>query len=107
MNRNKKIVNKGSKKYAHAYMRYACSKCGLSWKMYLEKGIEEGGKNHKPSPFFIKCQYCEDGWASDVTGLRKLPFELEISDTMNYFANKSDSDCGVPIFGKNRGIEHE
>lgn len=98
MNRSKKIIKKSIIKYAHAYMRYACDKCGWSWKMYLEKGIEEGGKNHKPSPFFIKCPYCEDGKASDVSGLRKLPYELEINNTMNYFADKADSDCGVPIF---------
>ena len=107
MNKNKKIIRKSHKKYAHAYMRYACEKCGYSWNMYLEKGIEEGGENHKPSPFCIKCPWCEDGIAMDVTGLKKLAVELEISDTMNYFANKSDSDCGVAIFGKNRGIEHE
>lgn len=103
MNRNKRILSKSNKRYVHAYMRYACEKCGMSWKMYLENGIEQGGENHKPSPYFIECPWC-NGRASDVSSIRKLPCEMEITDTMDYFANKSDSDCAVPIFGKYRGV---
>ena len=33
----------------HGAMKYRCDKCGRSWWMFLEKGIEEFGKNHKPS----------------------------------------------------------
>lgn len=40
----------------HGAMKYRCDKCGRSWWMFLEKGIEEFGKNHKPSPFCIMCR---------------------------------------------------
>ena len=32
----------------HGRMIYRCECCGKSWPMYLEKGIEEFGENHKP-----------------------------------------------------------
>ena len=42
----------------HGRMIYRCEQCGKNWPMYLEKGIEEFGENHKPSPFTIACPYC-------------------------------------------------
>ena len=56
----------------HGRMVYRCECCGESWFMYLEKGIEEFGENHKPSPFTMVCPYC-GGWASDVSGIQKVP----------------------------------
>ena len=55
----------------HGAMKYRCDKCGRSWWMFLEKGIEEFGKNHKPSPFCIMCR-C-GGTAMDVSGIVKIP----------------------------------
>lgn len=34
----------------HGRMIYRCESCGSRQLMYLEKGIEEFGENHKPSP---------------------------------------------------------
>ncbi len=79
----------------HAFMKYRCEKCGKEWKMYCEKGIEEFGENHKPSPFTILCK-C-GGMARDISGLVKLGNYYPIADHMSYFANRKDSDCGVPI----------
>ena len=66
--------------------------------MYLEKGIEEFGENHKPSPFTIACPYC-GGWAMDVSGIQKVPGGgyVTLPDGYGYFANLEDRDCGVPI----------
>lgn len=79
----------------HGFMWYSCKTCGNKFKMYLEKGIEEGGEDHKPSPFVIRCR-C-GGSASDTSGIIKLSRYMHIADNMSYFANKHDSDCGVPI----------
>ena len=81
--------------FVHAYMIYKCRNCGKRYKMYCEKGIEEGGENHKPSPFIIRCK-C-GGFAQDISGLEKLGFYAPLEKNMSYFANKNDSDCGVPI----------
>ena len=62
--------------------------------MFLEKGIEEFGKNHKPSPFCIMCR-C-GGTAMDVSGIVKIPDGgyKPLPAGEGYFANKKDSDCG-------------
>ena len=67
--------------------------------MYLEKGIEEFGENHKPSPFTIACPYC-GGWAMDVSGIQKVPGGgyVPLPDGYSYFANAGNRDCGVPTF---------
>ena len=67
--------------------------------MYLEKGIEEFGENHKPSPFTITCPYC-GGFAMDVSGIQKVPGGgyVPLPDGYGYFANTEGRDCGVPTF---------
>ncbi len=67
--------------------------------MYLEKGIEEFGANHKPSPFTITCPYC-GGLAMDVSGIQKVPGGgyVPLPDGYGYFANVEGRDCGVPTF---------
>ncbi|NCE63045.1 hypothetical protein D1159_00265 [Pseudoflavonifractor sp. 524-17] len=67
--------------------------------MYLEKGVEEFGENHKPSPFTIACPYC-GGWAMDVSGIQKVPGGryVPLPDGYSYFANVGNRDCGVPTF---------
>lgn len=67
--------------------------------MYLEKGIEEFGENHKPSPFTITCPYC-GGFAMDVSGIQKVPGGgyVPLPDGYGYFANAEGRDCGVPTF---------
>ena len=84
--------------FVHGAMKYKCESCGREWWMFLEKGLEEFGENHKPVPFVIRCK-C-GGMARDISGICKLP-EFETYSTLpegeSYFANKKDSDCGVPI----------
>ena len=67
--------------------------------MYLEKGVEEFGANHKPSPFTITCPYC-GGLAMDVSGIQKVPGGgyVPLPDGYGYFANVEGRDCGVPTF---------
>ena len=83
----------------HGRMIYRCEQCGKSWPMYLEKGIEEFGANHKPSPFTITCPYC-GGLAMDVSGIQKVPGGgyVPLPDGYGYFANVEGRDCGVPTF---------
>lgn len=83
----------------HGRMIYRCEQCGKNWPMYLEKGIEEFGENHKPSPFTIACPYC-GGWAMDVSGIQKVPGGgyVPLPDGYSYFANVGNKDCGVPVF---------
>ena len=83
----------------HGRMIYRCECCGKSWPMYLEKGIEEFGANHKPSPFTISCPYC-GGMAMDVSGIQKVPGGgyVPLPDGYGYFANVEGRDCGVPTF---------
>jgi len=82
-------------KLVHGYMIYKCEKCGSEWNMWLEKGIEEFGDNHKPSPFMIKCK-C-GGMAKDISGIIKIPGYRPLGDNMSYFSNRKESDCGVPV----------
>lgn len=67
--------------------------------MYLERGIEEFGTNHKPSPFTITCPYC-GGFAMDVSGIQKVPGGgyVPLPEGYGYFANAEGRDCGVPTF---------
>ena len=83
----------------HGRMIYRCEHCGKSWPMYLEKGIEEFGENHKPSPFTITCPYC-GGWAMDVSGILKVPGGgyVPLPEGGHYFTNMEGKDCGVPVF---------
>lgn len=82
----------------HGAMKYGCEKCGLTWWMFLEKGLEEFGENHKPVPFVIGCPLC-GGFARDISGIVKLPEggykELPAGEA--YFANVEGKDCGVAV----------
>lgn len=92
----------------HGRMIYRCEQCGKSWAMFLEKGIEEFGENHKPSPFTIGCPYC-GGWAMDISGIRKIPGSeyLPLPEGGHYFANMEGKNCGVPVFCADRLQESE
>lgn len=78
-------------------MWYQCQTCGKRWMMWLETGLEENGDNHKPVPFAIGCK-C-GAVAYHVDWEKDLEFEepRPILKQMNYFANRCDSDCGVPV----------
>lgn len=81
----------------HGAMMYKCGTCGREWWMFLEKGIEEFGENHKPTPFIIRCK-C-GGQARDISGICKLPgggYE-PLPAGESYFANREDSECGVAV----------
>lgn len=59
--RIKRIPDTGEVKYnheimVHGKMVYECEKCGRRWNMYLEKGLEEFERDHKPTPFVIRCR---------------------------------------------------
>lgn len=81
----------------HGSMIYKCESCGKKWRMYLEKGIEEFGEDHKPSPFIIRCK-C-GGMAKDISGIMGFAGGgyYPLPDGASYFANRKDSDCGVPV----------
>ena len=82
----------------HGAMKYGCEKCGLTWWMFLEKGLEEFGENHKPVPFVIGCPLC-GGFARDISGIVKFPEggykELPAGEA--YFANVEGKNCGVAM----------
>lgn len=85
--------------YVHGAMKYQCQNCGISWWMFLEKGLEEPGEDHKPVPFIIHCPVC-GGLARDISGICKLPDGYEeMPDGASYFKNYSSSGCGVPVIG--------
>ncbi len=97
-----KVIETNKKILIHGAMKYRCKDCGKEWWMFLEKGIEEPGDDHKPSPFAITCG-C-GGVAYDVSGYCSIPDEdkihdgyAELPDGESYFANKRESDCGVPV----------
>ena len=87
----------------HGRMIYRCEQCRRSWTMFLEKGIEEFGENHKPSPFTITCPYC-GGWAMDVSGILKVPGGgyVPLPEGGHYFANMEGKNCGAPVFCADR-----
>ena len=66
--------------------------------MFLEKGLEEFGENHKPVPFTIRCPVC-GGFARDISGTCKFPDGgyRELPQGEAYFANVEGQDCGVPM----------
>lgn len=81
-------------------MKYECEDCGKSWEMWLQTGLEEHDENHKPVPFMIPCKYCGGyharhiDWDKDI----QLVEPIEITSDLDYFANKPNHDCGVPVF---------
>lgn len=83
----------------HGGMKYRCSKCGSSWFMNLEIGVEDRGRNgrpHQPCPFIISCE-C-GGTAHDVSGY--IPHKSRpIEPGMRYFAYDNSGNemaCGIP-----------
>ncbi len=82
----------------HGAMKYGCENCGMTWWMFLEKGIEEFGPDHKPSPFVISCPLC-GGFARDISGIVKFPNGeyRELPEGEAYFANVDGRDCGVAM----------
>ena len=89
----------------HGYMVYRCEKCGKEFRMWCEKGIEDG---EKPSPFVIR--HTCGGFAKDISGLFRidkprpnpmLTYDagyMILPEGESYFANRKDSKCGVPTF---------
>ena len=94
---NNEAQQVGSGILVHGAMKYGCEKCGLTWWMFLEKGLEEFGDDHKPVPFVISCPLC-GGFARDISGIVKFHEggykELPAGEA--YFANVDGHDCGVP-----------
>lgn len=84
-------------KYVWAYMIYGCEDCGYKTRMFLQKGLEEHGENHKPVPFIIRCPRCGGFHCRDISSLRRLPEERPLKAHENYFKNDKKHDCGVPV----------
>lgn len=83
-------------------MIYQCEHCGCTFMMWLQIGLEEHGENHKPVPYTIGCPKCRHFarhvyWDLDEYLSESMPITRE----MNYFANRKDCDCGVPVYAKN------
>lgn len=88
----------------HAYMVYRCEKCEKDFRMWCEKGIEDGDK---PSPFTIR--HTCGGFAKDITGLFRINRPIQnpmvgydvgymvLPEGESYFANKNGSNCGVAV----------
>lgn len=91
------MINKLTGRFAEKSMMYRCEKCGRSWRMYLETGLEDHSENHKPVPFGITCKCGGSAFHSDwhADGVHIPP--VEITGDMSYFANKPKSNCGVPV----------
>jgi hypothetical protein len=86
-----------AEKYVWSYMIYGCKDCGYKTRMFLEKGLEEHGENHKPVPFMIQCPKCHNFHCYDISGLIKLPAPRPLKSRENYFKNDDKHDCGVPV----------
>lgn len=96
----------------HSYMVYRCEKCGKEFRMWCEKGIEDG---EKTSPFVIT--HTCGGFAKDISGLfrinkpRKNPMidydagYMVLPEGESYFANKNGSNCGIAIFVEGKSDE--
>lgn len=86
----------------HGAMTYKCEDCGKTFRMWLEKGLEDKlqdaihPEKHKPVPFTIGC-LCgglaqHTAWNEDV----ELGTYRPLGDCMSYFENTDDCDCGRP-----------
>ena len=87
----------------HGAMTYGCEKCGKTWKMWLEIGVE-GKYKIMPCPFIIRCK-CGGmakhiNWQDDIN----LPEPRPLEENMSYFKldrrilKKKDSNaCGIPV----------
>ena len=99
MNLRKRLIANHNKYPLRASksMMYTCRDCGKMIKMYLQEGLCEGGENHKPVPFMIRCK-C-GGVA--LHAMFHLDEEYEppvfITENMSYFKNDPKEDCGQPI----------
>ena len=113
----KKIVQEVAEKsesekkkiYVHGYMVYRCEKCKSVFRMWCEKGIEEGGK---PSPMVIS--HTCGGFAINISWLFRINKQgsnkilnydtgyMLLPDGESYFANIRDRDSGVPIFERKK-----
>ena len=86
----------------HGAMNYKCESCGRTFRMWLEKGLEDKMQDkilpekHKPVPFTIGClcggMVSHFAWQTDIT----LDDYRPLGSNMNYFENKEDVECGVP-----------
>lgn len=71
----------------HGGMKFKCDKCGKSWWMFLEIGVEDRGRNgkaHQPCPSTIPCE-C-GGTALDVSGYLPLDEIKTAEPGMKLFA---------------------
>ena len=78
-------------------MKYRCEKCGKEWWMWLQTGLEEHGKNHKPVPYAIGCKCGGIATHVDWNEDKHLFEPIPITRSMSYFVNQPNRDCGVAV----------
>ena len=78
-------------------MKYRCEECGKEWWMWLQTGLEEHGEDHKPVPFGIRCKCGGTAFHVDWNEDKYLSEPIPITESMNYFANNPNHECGVSM----------
>lgn len=87
----------------HGYFVYECEECGTTYKMWLEKGLEDPVQDekepekHKPVPFCIRCGNCGGTCKHILWGYGdSRKYEL-LPEGESYFANDPEENCGKPV----------
>lgn len=98
-----------TKIFVHGYMVYRCEKCGKEFRMWCEKGVEDGNETQHsvPSPFVI--HHSCGGFAQDISGLFRinkprpnpmLDYDagyMLLPEKESYFAYDKNKDCGIAV----------
>lgn len=96
------------------YFMYKCNRCGRTWRMQLEIGVEdhgENGRSSQPSPFIITCE-CGGLAQDDSFHITRYDAPRPAAENSRYFAyddSGNDRACGIPsIYCKRKdGVKDE
>lgn len=93
----------------HGVMRYECEHCKTGFPVYVEKGVEEFGENHMPTPFMTLCPFCKEGLVQDVSGMtawKNAGFNkyVRLVPRQYYFANTGDKVAHLRYLNKDGQI---
>lgn len=88
----------------HGYFMYECESCGVLYRMYLDKGLEDRLQDryfpdqHKPVPFIIGCRQCGKGYCKHILwGIGDSEVYEELPEGASYFKNDPNKECGVAV----------